>query len=279
ASVRHQLPDHPPAPRPPHRKAQDLRQPGNRRRLRASPPGPVRRREAGPGDAENPAGGSPQGDGRVHMRAGSVVLAFLTLTSVASAADTLREFTWGQRPGVPGAEVLAPGQGAPYAQLKVDHRDRVPRTVRLLTVERPPITSPRYALVGDVRYEGVQGPAYLEMWNVFPDGSRYFSRTLGSSGPMGTLTGSSGWRPFVLPFLNRDGAPPPAALEVNLVLAGPGTVHLSPIRLVQLGPAEDPLAVQGQWWNEGQAGLVGGLLGAGLGCAGALIGWLSSKGK
>jgi hypothetical protein len=213
------------------------------------------------------------------MRAGSVVLAFFTLTSVASAADTLREFTWGQGPRAAGTEVLPPGQGAPHAQLKVDHRDAAPRTVRLLTVERPPITSPRYAVVGSVRYEAVQGTAYLEMWNVFPNGGRFFSRTLGTSGPMGLLTGSSGWRPFILPFLNQESAPPPLVLEVNLVLPGPGTVHLSPVRLIQFGPGEDPLAVQGQWWSERQAGLAGGLLGAALGCAGGLIGWLSSKGK
>jgi len=213
------------------------------------------------------------------MRAWSVGLAVLVLTSVGSAADALREFTWGPAHAVPGAEVLAPGPGAPHAQLKVDHRNPVPRTVRLLTIDQPPITAPRYALVGEVRYEAVQGPAYLEMWNLFPGGGRFFSRTLGTAGPMASLTGSSGWRPFLLPFFNQEGGPPPVALEVNLVLAGPGTVYLSPVRLVQFRPGEDPFAVPGQWWSERQAGLIGGLLGGVLGCTGALIGWLGSKGK
>ena len=52
-------------------------------------------------------------------------------------------------------------------------------------MEAPAVTGDSYAITGKVAYEGVEGDGYLEMWSVFPDGSRYFSRTLDDAGPLG----------------------------------------------------------------------------------------------
>ena len=82
---------------------------------------------------------------------------------------------------------------APFEQLKVENAQGQRRTEAVLTLEGPGISSARYAIRGQVRYDG-----------------RYFSRTLGAAGPMKSLKGSSDWRPFVLPFYNAvrgDGAP------------------------------------------------------------------------
>jgi len=94
---------------------------------------------------------------------------------------------------------------------------------------------------------------------------------------MGRLEGSSEWRPFVLPFSNREGGAPPEKLVVNLVLTGPGVVEIGPLQLVELNPADDLFADSGAWWNDRQAGLFGGIAGSGLGILGALIGWLGSR--
>jgi len=41
----------------------------------------------------------------------------------------------------------------------------------LLTIGLPMPTTTLYAVTGEIRYRNVQGDAYLEMWNEFPDGS------------------------------------------------------------------------------------------------------------
>ncbi len=60
----------------------------------------------------------------------------------------------------------------PPDALKVEGtRDGSPVTV--LTIDRPTIKGPRYALTGQVRYDGVEGTGYLELWNYFPNGGQY----------------------------------------------------------------------------------------------------------
>jgi hypothetical protein len=161
--------------------------------------------------------------------------------------------------------VLPPEQGQSFHRLRVE-RGSEP-TVTVLTIERPKITGPRYAITGQVRYEGIDGDGYLELWNHFPDGSQYFSRTLGETGPMMKLHGTSGWRAFALPF-DSTGAPPPSRLVFNVVLPGRGVVYLGPVTLT--GGA-------GGWVSS--IGALGGIAGALIGSVGALIGVLTSLGR
>ena len=79
-----------------------------------------------------------------------------------------------------------------------------PTLKTVLTVDEPGIRGPRYGIAGEVRHRDVQGNGYLEMWNVLPQG-RFFTRTLAPEGPMKALSGSSDWRPFLLPFFNEKG--------------------------------------------------------------------------
>jgi hypothetical protein len=153
------------------------------------------------------------------------------------------------------------------------------KTFELLTLENPGITKPRYAVWGRVRYANVDGEGYLETWNCFPGGERYYSRTRLSAGPMASLRGSSNWRDFVLPYYMDQDTRRPDKLVVNLVLPGRGTVWVGPLRLVQYDLNEDPCAAPGEWWGERTAGVVGGLCGVTLGILGALIGCLTSTGR
>jgi hypothetical protein len=189
-----------------------------------------------------------------------------------------RELKWNelQKSGkVSAGAVLPPEPGSPFHRLKVEGSSR-PTRVTVLTIERPEITGPRYSLSGQLRYEGVEGTGYLEMWNHFPDGSQYFSRTLGDQGPMMKLHGASAWRPFVLPF-DATGAPPPSRLVFNVVLEGRGVVYLGPLELTDLGKANFS-AASGDNASRA-AGLAGGIAGAVVGCIGALIGLLTSLGR
>ena len=140
----------------------------------------------------------------------------------------------------------------------------------ITVIEKPAVGGEGYAVRGNVQYDGVQGQGFLEMWSVFPDGSRYFSRTLAEQGPQGTLSGSSDWRPFELPF-HLDGGPPPERLEIGIVLPGSGTVEIGPLELVSLD------ASQGAWWSDRAGGLVGGIVGSAIGVLGGILGWLVAR--
>lgn len=161
--------------------------------------------------------------------------------------------------------------------LKITNDSGLPLTVKLQTIDNPPITETRYAIEGEVRYANVLGQGHLESWNEFETGN-FFSKTTQPSGPMGVITGTSNWRSFVIPFTITRKSTPPKRIELNLVLPGNGTVWLRPATLTHLGPGGLPTP-EGQWWSNRTTGILGGVLGSLIGCLGALIGTLSSRGK
>ncbi|MBM4037418.1 MAG: hypothetical protein FJ290_02795 [Planctomycetes bacterium] len=219
------------------------------------------------------------------MRKPTVVLCLVACSSVAFAEHVLRTYPWEKvmAGGAPkGAQLATDGPGRAYDRLKVENPASEPLTVTVLTIHAPPITWARYAVAGFVRHERVEGKAYLEMWNHFPNGGAYFSATLAEAGPMRHLEGTADWRPFTLPFSNEEGAPPPAKLVINVVLPGRGTVVLSGLRLAQYRPDEDPVeaaAYRTAWWGERMGGFIGGGLGGFIGLVGALVGVLAGRGK
>ncbi len=140
----------------------------------------------------------------------------------------------------------------------------------LAAVEGSDVPEDGYVVVGEVRYEGVVGRAFLEMWSEFSDGGRYFSRTLAAEGPQTWMSGSSDWRPFELPFF-LEGGPAPERITVGVVLPGAGSVDLGRLELRPLGGGE------GEWWSDRTGGLIGGIGGGLIGILGALVGWLGSR--
>lgn len=205
------------------------------------------------------------------------LLLVVSLTLVMSAWGSERvveEVSWErfQKEGHLLSGELMTEENSGLVCLKVIHSSSGPVTLPLAVLEAPQITRSDYALVGQLRYEDVEQEGYLETWNYFGETEKYFSRTLSPIGPMGVLSGSSGWRPFRLPFFTNDNAKHPSKIEVNLVLPGKGTVYLSEIRLVQ----------SSSWWSDQSGGWLGGILGClgGLfGILGGISGSLASKGK
>jgi len=197
---------------------------------------------------------------------------------VATRAVAAQELTidW-SRTVVPGG-VMRAGEGpGGTAVLEVRATASGPTSLHLVTIDHPPVAGPGYVVAGEVRYQGVAGQGYLEMWTVFPDGQRFFSRTLASPGPLAALHGESSWRPFELPFDLSGASQLPSRLEINLVLSGAGTVWLGPIHLQQ---ASAPAGkVQGVWWSERVGTLFGTILGSFLGVVGAIIGVLGGRGR
>lgn len=97
-------------------------------------------------------------------------------------------------------------------------------------------TSHIYMLTGEIKYEGVEGIGYLEMWSYFKDGGMYFTRTLGVGGPTGQMTGTSPWREHRLPFMSKPGYLP-ERITVAVVLPGKGKVWLKPLTLQSISPS------------------------------------------
>lgn len=211
----------------------------------------------------------------------------LALAVAGRAQQPLAEYNWQQVAAggraLPGAVVESDGRTA----LRVSNTNDTPLSAQLLEIRKPPVKKSLYALMGEVKYEQVKGDGYLELWNYFPPAKpgmpegAYFSRTLGDSGDLGKLTGTSHWRRFVLPFDRTGSSEPPARLRFNLFLPGKGTVYFGAVQLVEFNGslAEMAPAQPGAWWSS-DAGAWGGVCAvAALAGLAAWLSWLASRGK
>jgi hypothetical protein len=164
--------------------------------------------------------------------------------------------------------------------LKIENPGPQPLTATVLIIEQPKITTEFYALSGDVRYDGVEGDGYLEMWNHFGETEAYFSRTMGETGPMAKLRGTSDWRPYILPFNATGAKSHPSKLVINVQLPGKGVVYLrSPLKLTESAHPPGAGAQPGAWWSDRTGNLAGAIGGGAIGCLGGLIGWFGARGK
>ncbi len=219
------------------------------------------------------------------MRAAVMVLCAQVAAATALAEQVVREYSWAKlfANGTPaGVELVAKTPGRVYDVVRISEPAQEPLFVTLLTIERPPITWPTYAILGMVRCEKVKGEGYLGVWSSFQGGGAYYRITSADAGPMRRIEGTCGWRPFVLPFYNGDGASPPEKLVFNVSLPAGGTVWLGPLRLAQYRPGEDPVALAAEgtgWWSGRAAALIGGIGGGVFGCLGALLGILGGRGR
>ncbi len=198
------------------------------------------------------------------MKYALVVLSLLFLSSSLVAEERLRDLSFFEDP----LELTAvPG--------KQRHL--------LVVLPEPGIGSSVYAVKGTIRYQNVQGEAYLQLDNDFGERGTYFTKGIAPDGPLGNITGSSDWRSFVLPFYANSGSQAgaetlyPELLTLSLYLPGTGTVWVRDVEVYQYQRGEDPLHAT-QWFNSRTAGWIGGIGGALFGLWGALLGVLSSRG-
>jgi hypothetical protein len=203
---------------------------------------------------------------------GKIVLAILLLFLLRpfggdASERKLRDISW---KALAGQGSLAQGlEVQPDGSLSLVSKAGEGLTVTLVEIANPGITRDQYMVRGRVRYRGVVGDGYLEMWNHFPDGGSYFTRTLLDSGPLQKITGSSDWREFGLYFDATGAKAPVEKLVIGLVLPGAGEVSLSDMTLVEI----DAALLQenhGRW---------GGIAGSVLGVFGALLGTLAGAGR
>jgi hypothetical protein len=140
--------------------------------------------------------------------------------------------------------------------LKIVRGPQDPQVVPLVTLEKPQLKEHSYRIKGKVKFEGVTGEGFLEMWSHFPDPKpgAFFSRTMAENGPMGKLRGTSPWREFTLPFFIDDKTyPMPSKLQLNVFLPDKGTVWLTDLELeekpIDLMRKEMLGAASGSWYR------------------------------
>ena len=209
----------------------------------------------------------------------SFLLSSIIFTAVTRADEqVISTFSWKE---LADAGKLTAGTltGEPDNALKIDNRGPGAMSATVLTIVQPKITTDFYAVTGEVRYDNVEGDGFLEMWSHFGERAAYFSRTLGLSGAMAKLTGTSNWRAFMLPFNAKGASSRPSKLVVNVQLPGKGSVFLRNLKLVQSTSFDGAATQTGVGWSDRTAGIVGGIGGALIGCLGALIEWLAVRGK
>lgn len=207
-------------------------------------------------------------------------LASVLLAAPATAEKIVRRISFSALKAegrLASGEVVPKGSGSRDESLRVENPGGAPRTIPLFTIDSPGVAVPRYLLAGEVRGEGIEGRAYLEMWSFFAGGGRYFSRTLADVGPMGSLGGTFDFRPFMLPFTAEPGMKL-ERLAVNVVLPGRGTVSLAKLTLEELD-RDEYFFPTGAWLTPRQISLFGGVGGSILGLLGALVGVLASRGR
>lgn len=167
--------------------------------------------------------------------------------------------------------------------LEIENTNDRPLTVQLLSISKPGFSNLVYGVTGSIKFDKVQGDAYLEMLSLFPPaqpgqmGREYFTRTLGEAGEMRKISGTSDWRKVSLPFDRTGTATPPDRLQINLYLPGRGTVYFRPLSLNKYG--DEAGTVSASWWSASAASWIGGIGGPVIGCLGGLLGALAGRGK
>jgi hypothetical protein len=124
----------------------------------------------------------------------SATLAVLLTGSCAMAEEHVATVRWSELEAagkLETGEIIRPSADSPSSseeELLIVNEAATPLMVHLATIDPTGISKFNYTVSGRVRYENVEQPGYLEMWSVFPDNSRYFSKTLSASGPTGTIS-------------------------------------------------------------------------------------------
>jgi hypothetical protein len=208
-----------------------------------------------------------------------LLLSAIIFTAAARADEQLiSTFSWKEL--ADGGKLTAGSlTGAPDNALEVENHGVGATSATVLTINQPKITTDFYVITGEVRYDNVEADGFLEMWSHFGEMAAYFSRTLGVSGPMAKLTGTSDWRAFNLPFNAKGASSSPTKLVMNVYLPGKGSVFLRNLKLIQITSSGAAPTQTGGAWSGRTAGIVGGVGGVLIGCLGAIVEWLTVRGK
>jgi hypothetical protein len=194
-----------------------------------------------------------------------VLAAFLPVSAALADHQESRVLTWPdlQKEGkLLGGQIQPAGENG-WQSLRIGNTGAKSMRCSIVTLERLSPVSNRFAIEGQIRYQNVEGDAYLEMWTVLPDGRWFFTRTVAESGPLQKISGTSGWRSFSVPFDLSGQSPKYVKLELDAFMPGAGTIDLGPLQIVNLSP--ESFKTPDAWWPNQTGGWIGGGLGTAIG--------------
>jgi hypothetical protein len=188
----------------------------------------------------------------------------------------LRDYDWkdlARQQTLPG-EVISMDGGSVLKIEDTNHTNYLLRDFLVMKISDPAIIKKAYFLVCTMKYENVFGHAnsYLNLsCYVAPAALGGDERNIsGFAENNSVFYGTANWKSYRFAVVRDALEGLPTQLELHLVMNGPGTVYLRPIRLY---------GVTGSWWSPQQIALIGGIGGSVIGCFGALLGCLAGMGK
>jgi len=100
------------------------------------------------------------------------------------------------------------------------------QTIRLFEVEDPGVEQCLLSYRAELKTEGLNGRAFLEMWCRVPGRGEFFSK-----GHQQAVSGTASWARYEIPFYLKEGQKPDL-IKLNLAVEGAGTVWLRNIELL-----------------------------------------------
>jgi hypothetical protein len=202
----------------------------------------------------------------------------------------LRVYDWkdlAQQHQLSGGEVISMDG---MSVLKIENTNDAPLKVSLLKITNSSAIEKTYVVSYEMKYENVlQGSRWVTNESspgrfMFPYRTTETGRLIllqnfppSYSGRDGAtqisefdIMGTSVWKSHDIKINRTLNVGLPTQLELTLSLPTNGIVYLRPIKL---------LGIASSWWSQKQVGLIGGIGGSVIGCFGALLGLLASKGK
>jgi len=100
------------------------------------------------------------------------------------------------------------------------------QTVRLFEIKDPGLERCMLTYRAQMKSEGVEGKAYLEMWCGLPGRGEFFSRDLNNA-----VVGTKDWASYEIPFYLKQGQRPDL-IKLNLVIEGSGSAWVKDVQLL-----------------------------------------------
>jgi hypothetical protein len=101
------------------------------------------------------------------------------------------------------------------------------QTIRLFEVENPAVEQCLLTYRAELKAEGLQGRAFLEMWCRMPGRGEFFSK-----GYKQAVSGTVEWARYEIPFYLK-GDQKPDVIKLNVVVEGQGRVWLRNLELLK----------------------------------------------
>jgi hypothetical protein len=99
--------------------------------------------------------------------------------------------------------------------------------IRLFEVKNPAVEQCLLTYRAELKAEGLQGRAFLEMWCRLPGRGEFFSK-----GHQQAVSGTVNWARYEIPFYLRRGQKP-ELIKLNVVVEGQDTVWLRDVELLK----------------------------------------------